>query len=110
MEKKYFILDVFAEGDIEASLTNILPHDKMIAEYMERFVEDMSPEEIKEMSDDDIKDEICIWENELNESDCGFMSLVQIFEIDIEKNTMTEYEIPTDEMVQYVKRWAEENE
>lgn len=110
MEKKYFILDVFAEGDIEASLTNILPHDKMIAEYMEKFVEDMSPEEIKEMSDEELEDEISAWENDLNESGGGYMTLVQIFEIDIENNTMTEYEIPTDEMVEYVKQWAEENE
>ena len=108
MEKRYFIIESFAEGDIDLELSNkLMTHDELLEKYMETFIDYMTSEIIAQMSDEELEDEINMWECNLDESDNGYMKSVEVYQINMETFEISRYEIPTHKMVEYARQWSD---
>lgn len=112
MEDRYFIIDIFIKDGNESNIETTLPdklmtHDELLEKYMETFIDYMTPEIIAQMSDEELGDEINIWESNLEEYTCDCMKTAEVYQISGETFEISKYEIPVDKMVEYVRQWSD---
>lgn len=112
MEDRYFIVDIFVkddkESDIETTLSNkLMTHDELLEKYMETFIDYMTAEIIAQMSDEELEDEINMWECNLEEYTCDYMKTVEVYQFNSETFEISRYEIPTSKMVEYARQWSD---